>query len=57
MYRCPFCANYSYDWNKNDSVANKEKIIDDIREHFKSNHPEELKTKPVDTEVQINRSK
>ena len=43
MYRCPFCENYSYDWNRKDSRANKDKLKDDINNHLIINHPEEMK--------------
>ena len=43
MYHCPFCENFTYDWNDTDSLKTKENTIKLLNEHINLVHPDELK--------------
>jgi hypothetical protein len=48
MFKCPFCENFSYDWDDNWDYEKKSEIVKQVSSHI-NNHPESLTTKPEET--------
>jgi len=47
MYHCPFCENFTYDWNDTDSLETKETTIRLLNDHIRLVHPDEDKPTPL----------
>jgi hypothetical protein len=53
MYHCPFCENFTYDWNDTDSVETKQNTMKLLNDHIRLVHPDEDKPKPVPLPVEV----
>lgn len=51
MYRCPFCENFSYDWNDTDPIEVKDETRYNVYWHFKTVHPDIKSSVPENSTV------
>jgi pyruvate-formate lyase-activating enzyme len=59
MFSCPFCNNFTYEWNDKDTAEVKEATIKLVQDHMKENHPEAvtMTSNEVPTPSEIHNSK